>query len=87
MRDTGMAVPAMHDRFAGANASAAHRSQTQAGFITVLVLPLWSALASAPFARVVDTAAIVASLKANLASHLKVIDDEQRSAAEIVGAE
>jgi hypothetical protein len=86
MRDTGMAVPAMHDRFAGANASPAHRSQTQAGFITVLVLPLWSALASAPFARVVDTTAIVSSLKANLAAHLKVIDDE-KSATEAVNVE
>ena len=67
----------MHDRL-----KPMVRSNMQAGFITVLVLPLWAHLAEPLFARVVDVSEVLASLRRNLARWTAQI---QHAAADATG--
>lgn len=53
----------------------------QAGFITALVLPLWSHLLEPAFAQVMDVRAIVAGMRANLARYTELIEREKERAA------
>ena len=76
MKATGLVVPAMHDR--NSSASLLNRAQTQAGFITVLVLPLWDMIANAPlFKKVMVCADVYNSLDTNLKDYIAVINSEK----------
>jgi len=76
MKATGLVVPAMHDR--NSSASLLNRAQTQAGFITVLVLPLWDMIANTPlFKKVMVCADVYNSLDNNLKEYISVINSEK----------
>jgi hypothetical protein len=77
MKACGLVVPAMHDRNSG-SASLLNRAQTQAGFITVLVLPLWDIIANTPlFQKVMLCSDVYESLDKNLKDYISTINSEK----------
>jgi hypothetical protein len=82
MKATGLVVPAMHDR--NSSASLLNRAQTQAGFITVLVLPLWDVIANTPlFKKVMVCADVYETLDKNLKEYISVINSEKEKLSNI----
>ena len=85
MRHSSLAVPAMYDR-AAVPASPTHRVQTQAAFITILVLPMWSLLAGPVFQRLVVVDDVVRSLTANLSSCVALLEEAKAANEEAKAA-
>lgn len=66
----------MHDRI-----KPIPRPNAQAGFITVLVLPLWKQLNEPAFARIMNCRPILTGLEANLGRYVDMIAKAKAAAA------
>lgn len=65
----------MHDRF-----KPIPRPNMQAGFISALVLPLWTTLVDPVFAQIMDVSAIANGMKANLGRYTEMIKEAKERA-------
>ncbi len=68
LREHQLAVPPMHDRY-----KPIPRPNMQAGFISALVLPLWTHLVDPVFAQIMDVKDITNGMRANLGRYTDII--------------